>query len=153
MATLSEILILNGALPIEHLDALTGDEDIDERSIRSLVTQGVVSEAQFITARAASNNSKTVPLTDYPVDGTAVSMLPAALCRRHGVLGVGFEGEILVLAMVNPSNVLAIDDARAASGRTIKPLQVDERDLAAAFDRTLAHALERLAAVPHETLR
>jgi type IV pilus assembly protein PilB len=137
MATLSEILILNGALPIEHLDTLTGDEDVDERAIRGLVDQGIVSETQFITARAASNNSKTVPLTDYPVDGTAVSMLPAPLCRRHGVLGVGFEGEALVLAMVNPANVLAIDDARAASGRAIKPLQVDERDLAAALDRYL----------------
>ncbi|OIH95382.1 GspE/PulE family protein [Curtobacterium sp. MCBA15_001] len=137
MATLSEILILNGALPIEHLDSLTGDEEIDERSIRTLVDRGVVSEAQFITARAASNNSKTVPLTDYPVDGTAVSILPAALCRRHGVLGVGFEGDVLVLAMVNPSNVLAIDDARAACGRAIKPLQVDERDLASALDRYL----------------
>ena len=74
MATLSEILILNGALPIEHLDSMTGDEEIDDRSIRSLVDQGLVSEAQYITARAASNNSKTVPLTDYPVDGTAVSI-------------------------------------------------------------------------------
>jgi type IV pilus assembly protein PilB len=137
MATLSEILILNGALPIEHLDTLTGDEDVDERAIRGLVDQGIVSETQFITARAASNNSKSVPLTDYPVDGTAVSMLPAALCRRHGVLGVGFEGDALVLAMVNPANVLAIDDARAASGRVIKPLQVEERDLAAALDRYL----------------
>ena len=137
MATLSEILILNGALPIEHLDTLTGDEDVDERAIRALVDQGVVSESQYVTARAASNNSKVVPLTDYPVDGTAVSMLPAALCRRHGVLGVGFEGEALVLAMVNPANVLALDDARAASGRIIKPLQVEERDLAAALDRYL----------------
>ena len=137
MATLSEILILNGALPIEHLDSMTGDEDLDERAIRGLVDQGVVSEAQFITARAASNNSRTVPLTDYPVDGTAVSILPAALCRRHGVLGVGFEGELLILAMVNPTNVLAIDDARAASGRPIKPLQVDERDLLTALDRYL----------------
>ncbi|WP_066517699.1 GspE/PulE family protein [Curtobacterium ammoniigenes] len=137
MATLSEILILNGALPIEHLDTLTGDEDVDERAIRALVEQGVVSESQFVTARAASNNSKVVPLTDYPVDGTAVSMLPAALCRRHGVLGVGFEGEALVLAMVNPANVLALDDARTASGRIIKPLQVEERDLAAALDRYL----------------
>ncbi|MEG8034767.1 ATPase, T2SS/T4P/T4SS family [Sphingomonas sp. LR61] len=62
---------------------------------------------------------------------------PAALCRRHGVLGVGFEGELLILAMVNPTNVLAIDDARAASGRPIKPLQVDERDLLTALDRYL----------------
>lgn len=137
MATLSEILILNGALPIEHLDSMTGDEEIDERSIRALVDQGVVSEAQYITARAASHNSRTVPLTDYPVDGTAVSMLPAALCRRHGVLGIGFEGETLVLAMVNPTNVLAIDDARTASGRTVKPLQVDERELQSALDRYL----------------
>jgi type IV pilus assembly protein PilB len=137
VATLSEILILNGALPIEHLDTLTGDEEVDEKAIRGLVDQGVVSESQFITARAASHNSKTVPLTDYPVDGTAVSMLPAALCRRHGVLGVGFEGDALVLAMVNPANVLAIDDARASSGRVIKPLQVEERDLAAALDRYL----------------
>jgi len=137
MATLSEILILNGALPIEHLDAMTGDEDLDERAIRGLVDQGVVSEAQFITARAASNNSRTVPLSDYPVDGTAVSILPAALCRRHGVLGVGFEGDLLILAMVNPTNVLAIDDARTASGRAIKPLQVEERDLVAALDRYL----------------
>ena len=137
MATLSEILILNGALPIEHLDVLTGDEQVDERAIRTLVDQGLVSEAQFVTARAASNNSRIVPLTDYPVDGTAVSMLPAALCRRHRVLGVGFEGEALVLAMVNPANVLAMDDARAASGRYIKPLQVDESDLVAALDRYL----------------
>ena len=51
MPYLTDILIVRGILPIEHLDRISADED-DEPLIRDLVAKGIVTEVQFASARA-----------------------------------------------------------------------------------------------------
>ena len=134
MAYLTDILIVRGILPIEHLDKITADED-DEASIRELVEQGVVSELQFASARAEKLNLPFVELVDYPVDRVAVGLVPAAVCRRYDVLPIAITDGRLVLAMVDPGNVFALDDVRSAARMSISPVVAERNDLLAATDR------------------
>jgi type IV pilus assembly protein PilB len=62
-------------------------------------------------------------------------MLPGAVCRRHTVLPIAFADGALVLAMSNPGNVVAADDARTISGRAVLPVVATHDDLLAAIDR------------------
>lgn len=52
MASLTEILILHGLLPIEELDHLMAGDPADESAVRELVAKGVITEVQFARARA-----------------------------------------------------------------------------------------------------
>ena len=134
MAYLTDILIVRGVLPIEHLDRISADED-DEQSIRALVAQGIVTELQFASARAEKLNLPFVELTDYPVDRMAVGLVPAALCRRYEVLPIAMKEDRLTVAMVDPGNVFAMDDMRTASRMQIDPVVVERSDLATAIER------------------
>src|SRR5690606_39223096 len=98
----------------------TGRRADEESTVRDLLDRGVITEAQLASARAAQAGLPFVELLDYPVDHTAVAMVPAAMCRRYGVLPISVAGPNLVLAMADPGNVFAIDDVRAISRMQVK---------------------------------
>jgi len=135
MATLTEILILRGVVPIENLDSISGAWGEDEDAVRALVEKGMVTEVQVASARAAQAELPFVELMEFPVDRTAVTLVPAAMCRRYQILPVGIVGDILTLAMVDPGDVFAIDDVRAAARMQIRPVVAAPSDLRQAIDR------------------
>ncbi|MET3767531.1 type IV pilus assembly protein PilB [Marisediminicola sp. UYEF4] len=134
MAYLTDILIVRGVLPIEHLDNLSADED-DEPLVRALVAQGIVSEAQFASALAEKLNLPFVELVEYQVDRVAISVVPASVCRRYNVLPIAIEDGRMLLAMVDPGNVFALDDVRAAARMSVMPVVAEKVDLLAAIER------------------
>ncbi|WP_150307833.1 GspE/PulE family protein [Planctomonas psychrotolerans] len=135
MAYLTEILILHGALPIEHLDRTVAGASEDEAAVRALVADGHVSEAQLASARAARAGLPLVELVDYPVDRTAVALVPASMCRRYQVLPIAITDDRITLAMVDPGNVFALDDVRSAARMQVTPVVASQPDLLAALDR------------------
>ena len=137
MASLTEILVLRGLMPIQSVDGLTGDPAVDDRKIRQLLETGTVTAQQVASARAAQLGLPFVDLTEYPVDRAAIAAVPAALCRRHGVLPITIDGNRLLLAMADPGDVVAIDDVRAAARYQVRPVVAEAEDLRAALDRFL----------------
>ena len=135
MASLTEILILRGIVPIEKLDSISGERDKDEQAILQLLDQGVVTQSQLASARAAQAGLPFVELLEYPVDRAAVALVPAAMCRRHEVLPIGIAGDYLMVAMVDPGDVFALDDVRAASRMQARAVVAERSDLRAAIDR------------------
>ncbi|NYF09617.1 type IV pilus assembly protein PilB [Leifsonia sp. AK011] len=131
MASLAEILILHGIMPIESIDIGLDDDAL----VADLMDRGRISTAQVAAARAAQAGMPFVELLDYPVDARAVGVVPAALCRRYDVLPVGFAGGYLILAVADPGNILAIDDVRALAGQPVKCVVAELTDLRAALDR------------------
>jgi type IV pilus assembly protein PilB len=135
VATLTEILILHGLLPIEALDTLMAGDPADEGAVRRLVDSGVISETDFAKARAAQANLPFVELLDYPVEASALALVSPLVCRRHEVLPIGIDGGRLVLAMVDPGNVFALDDVGEAAGMRVTPVVAERSDLMSALAR------------------
>lgn len=135
MSSLAEILIIRGLMPIESLDAVTGDPADDDLHVLNLVDQGIVTYSQIASARAAQAGLPFVELIDYPIDRTAITLVPAALCRRHELLPIAVTGDLLTVAMADPGNVFALDDIRAATRMHISPVVAERQDLRAAIDR------------------
>ncbi|TFB73657.1 type II secretion system protein GspE [Cryobacterium glaciale] len=135
MTSLTEILIVHGLLPIEELDTVRLSERADEAAVRHLVEAGTITELQFAKARAEQKNLPFVELLDYPVDRLAVAKVPAAVCRRANVLPIAFEDGRLIVAMVNPGDVFAVDDVREAARMRVSPVVVEPSDLLAAIAR------------------
>ena len=135
MATLTEILILRGVVPIESLDSSSGAWGEDENAVRALVDKGMVTETQLASARAAQASLPFVELLDFPVDRAAVALVPAATCRRYQVLPISLTDDILTLAMVDPGDVFAIDDVRAAARMQVRPVVASPSDIRQAIDR------------------
>ncbi len=135
MTTITEILILRGLMPIESLDTMPSGRDDEERLLLDMLNRGVLNRSQLASARAAQAGLPFVELIDFPVDHAAVALVPAAIARRYSVLPIQFAGDSLIVAMVDPGNVVAIDDVRSISRRQVKVVVAERADLLQAIDR------------------
>ena len=97
--------------------------------------RGVVSEGHLVQLVASQLGMQFFELAEMTIDGAAISAVPGSLCRRYSLIPVGFEGEKLVVAMADPSNVVALDDVRSSAGREIRAGVATRGDIAGAINR------------------
>jgi type IV pilus assembly protein PilB len=122
-------------MPIESLDSMSGARADEETAVKELVEQGILTEVQLASARAALAGLPFVELLDFAVDQRALALVPPAVCRRYGVLPISFSGDYLILAMVDPGNVFAVDDVRSIARQAVKCVVAEKSDLLGAIDR------------------
>ena len=136
MKQLGDILLEGGHVTPEQLAGAVEEQRRLGRSLgRVLVDLGVLTEGQLVAALATQIGLKFVDLSDYPVDGSAVSRVPDMVCRRHNALPIGYEDGRLVVAMADPANVFAVDDIRSMTGMEVKPVVATKSDVIAAINR------------------
>lgn len=133
MVSVSEVLIIRGLLPIETLDQLR--DHGDEAVVGEFIERGLVTPSQVSSAKAEVAGLSFVELSEYPVDRAAVALVPAQLCRRHNVLPIHATGTTITLAMVEPGDVLAMDDVRALTRMHVVAVVAEKNDLLGAINR------------------
>jgi type IV pilus assembly protein PilB len=81
-----------------------------------LLEQGAITSDQLSRAIAERYGLDYVDLSAYHVDMAAANLIPVNTARRYRALPVGFvdQGTLLV-AMADPTNVLAVDDIQIAT--------------------------------------
>jgi type IV pilus assembly protein PilB len=100
-----------------------------------LLDEGIVSPVALLSSLARQFGVELVDLELEPVDPEAVSALSPALARRHRALPIRWDGEVLVVAMSNPADLMALDDIRAVIGRPVRPVMAETNQLQDAIAR------------------
>ena len=63
-------------------------------------------------------------------------MISAQAARRYEAVPVGFDADkVLMIAMADPSNVLALDDLRLMTGEELRPVVASKEDIAGVICR------------------
>ncbi len=134
---LSDLLLLQGHVSGADLGrAMDEQESTGEPLPEVLLRLGLLSPPQLYRVLADHLGLDFVDLSEYSVDPAAVGLIPDALARRHTMVPIGFsEAGALVIAMSDPSNVLALDDARNLTDLEIQPVVATPQDITAAIDR------------------
>ena len=136
-----EILVGQGKLGTEELRAVA--ETRGSGSIReALVLAGLVSEEDVARALAAAGGFEYVELRESLVDPAALPTLGEKTLRKHAALPLRVEADGLVLAMADPTDVLALDDLEALAGLPIKPV--------VATEGAIRHLQERVFGIDEE---
>ena len=136
MKQLGTILLEDGVVSEDQLmDAIDEQQRTGQSLGRALVELGLITEGQLVRALASQVGMEFVELSNAAIDQAAVALVPAAVCRRHTVLPIGFEDGAIKIAMSNPGNVVAVDDIRTMSGRKVIPVVAAHDDVLAAIDR------------------
>ncbi|MFC8191339.1 GspE/PulE family protein [Cellulomonas sp. NPDC057328] len=136
MKQLGEILLDEGLVTeAQLLAALDEQTSIGASLGRTLVELGMISEAQLVRALAAQVGMEFVDLDEYPVDRTAVTMVPASVCRRYSVLPIAIRNGALVVATADPANVVAVDDVRTVARVPVVPVVTTYDNVLRAIDR------------------
>ncbi len=82
-----------------------------------LLEQGAINGDQLSRAVAERYGLDHVDLSLYHVDVAAAALFPVTMARRYKAVPVGFvDAKTLLVAAVDPANVLAADDIQIATG-------------------------------------
>ena len=69
------------------------------------------------------------------VEPEALELVPEAIARRYHVIPLSKNGKVLILAVTDPDDVVAIDTVRTISGYEIKAVLTPEKDIMTAVER------------------
>jgi type IV pilus assembly protein PilB len=135
-ARLGTALLEAGHITEEDLAQAVDDQTSSGKELsRVVVEKGFVESATIVKMISAESGVPVIDLEIETIDPAAVGLVPEALLRRYTVLPVTGASGALVVAMADPTNVLAIDDLRAVTGMPIEPRVASAVDIEAAIRR------------------
>ena len=129
------MLVRAGVLSAEQLEeALAEKAETGKRLGEIVVDRGWVSSSDLARALAEQHHCEFIDVMEAEIEDAAASLLPERLARRYRAVPIRFLGEDEVLvAVADPTDVLASDDLRLALGMNIEFAVADQNDL----ERTL----------------
>ena len=85
-----------------------------------------------------------IQLSKMQFDGRVMRLLPQQIIQQHHVLPIAYANNRLTLAMVNPNNLVALDDVRRVlTGVIIEPVVTSEDDFKHFLTTTFAELLRK----------
>lgn len=120
---LGDLLLSVGLINEEQLNhALQLQKETKERLGTLLIDRGVITEKQLIEALQMQLGIEFVDLSKIDIDPRMSAQVPKNIARKYGVVPVRLEKDSLYLAMKDPMNFMAIEEAKTASRKRVIPM-------------------------------
>jgi len=100
---------------------------------RVLVDLGYATQGAILSVMAKQIGIEYIDFSDRKPDSIAISLVSRELATRYTLMPIELRDDVLVVAMADPQNVLALDDLRIITGRDIKPAISTKDDIIAAI--------------------
>jgi type IV pilus assembly protein PilB len=128
---LGDVLVSLGFVDRETVEDLVLEARAAGRPTgQMLLDEGILSGDQLAIAVAEHFGLQHASLEQLTPDVAAMHLVPGAALRRLDAVPVGFrDEETLLVAMVNPTNLLALDDLAMLTDLRVEPLVVSRDDL------------------------
>ncbi|WP_114298434.1 GspE/PulE family protein [Anaerobacterium chartisolvens] len=134
-------LVENGIITERQLEeALVLQEENSKKDGKGLLGQALVqmgycTEDDIARIMARKTGATFVSLRESPIDMTAANLITPEIANRYNAMPIGFEKNKLLVAMLNPSDIIAVDDLRLITGYDIQPAIVADSELRAAINQ------------------
>jgi type IV pilus assembly protein PilB len=142
-AKLGEILVRENLLtPHQLREALEFQREHGGRLGFNLVKMGMVSDDMITAVLSRQYGVPSVNLELFDVDESVIRLIPRDVADKYSVLPLSRVGATLTLAMVDPTNVFAMDDIKFMTGLNIEPVVVSEASVQEAISRYYSNSRE-----------
>jgi type IV pilus assembly protein PilB len=126
-AKLGEILVRENLLSAQQLrEALDYQRNHGGRLGFNLVKMGLVSDDMITAVLSRQYGVPSVNLELFDIEPSVIRLIPQEVAQKYSVLPLSRVGASLTLAMVDPTNVFAMDDIKFMTGLNIEPVVVSE---------------------------
>ena len=133
-AKLGEILVRENLISPQHLrEALDYQREHGGRLGYNLVKLGLVSDDMITAVLSRQYGIPSVNLDLFQIDESVLRLIPQEVAQKYSVLPLSRVGATLTLAMVDPTNVFAMDDIKFMTGLNVEPVVVAEASVAQAI--------------------
>ncbi|HJN17746.1 MAG TPA: ATPase, T2SS/T4P/T4SS family [Armatimonadota bacterium] len=133
---LGDILLRAGWVTQEQLQtALTVQAQSNRLLGAVMIEMDLVTSDQVREALASQAHIPSVDLSRTQLLPEITGLLPGEFCRRHSVVPIALDDDLVTVAAADPANVIAMDMVRAAlPGRRLKIVAAHEPEIVSAIE-------------------
>jgi type IV pilus assembly protein PilB len=133
---LGEILLKESLITPDQLrQALEHQKANGGRLGNSLVKLGFLSDDEVTAVLSRQYGVPSINLAYFEVDPNVIKLIPMETAMKYQVLPLSRVGSSLTLAMVDPTNVFAMDDIKFMTGFNIEPVVASETAITEAIKK------------------
>ncbi|MBI2162899.1 MAG: Flp pilus assembly complex ATPase component TadA, partial [candidate division NC10 bacterium] len=135
-ARLGDMLVKATLISKEQLTkALQQQETSGGRIGTNLVKLGFISEDDITSFLSRQYGVPSINLGHFEIDATVIKLIPSEIAQKHQVIPINRTGNVLTVAMADPSNIFAIDDIKFMTGFKVEPVVAAETSIKNAINK------------------
>ena len=135
---LGDLLVKEKIITHDQLDrALKAQRESgpNSRLGSTLVHLGFVSDEEVTNFLSRQYGVPAINLQYFEIDSSVVKLIPEETAKRYQILPLSRVGASLTIAMVDPTNVFAMDDIKFMTGFNIEPVVASESAIMEAIEK------------------
>ncbi|PYV93681.1 MAG: type IV-A pilus assembly ATPase PilB [Acidobacteria bacterium] len=109
-----------------------------------LIRLGFVTDDEITAILSRQYGVPSINLSFFDIDPSIVKLIPVETAQKYQILPLSRVGSTLTIAMIDPTNVFAMDDIKFMTGFNIEPVVASETAIREAIDKYYGstHAIE-----------
>ena len=136
ISNVGDVLVKGGVITPEQLKKAMDDQKKEGGKLgSSLVKLGFIEEKRLVECLSKQYGIPSIDLADIEADDELLKFIPEDVAQKYQLVPVKRSGATLSVAMVDPTNIFAIDDLKFLTGYNIQPFVVSESALKETIDR------------------
>ncbi len=136
MNRIGEMLVTAGKISKEQLDQALGSQQKEGGRLGThLVKLGLLGDEELVEFLSQRYGVPAINLNEVEIDESIIKIIPPDVARKYTILPVSKAGARLTIAMVDPTNVFAMDDIKFMTGYNVEPVVTSEAALREAIDK------------------
>jgi type IV pilus assembly protein PilB len=113
----------------------------------ALVKLGFLTDEDVTNFLSRQYGVPAINLSYFEIDPAVVKLIPFETAKRYQILPLSRVGASLTIAMVDPTNVFAMDDIKFMTGFNIEPVVASESSILAGIEKAYGTSQEDLETV------
>lgn len=119
---LAKLFVAKGYLSLDNLKTAVEEQKSNNRSLGEiLITRGYITESQLVELTNVDNQFSSVDLTNIDISEDVIKSIPKDTALENNLIPFGLQDSFLNVAMIDPTNLVLIDELRFLTGYNIKP--------------------------------
>ena len=137
VSKLGEMLVKAQLITDVQLDEVIKIQRREGGKLGSIVVRaGFCSDQDIVSFLGMQYGVPAADLEQWPtIDTSVIALIPKDLAQRHKVLPLQRTGNVLTLAMSDPTDIFAMDDVRFHTGYNVDPVVSSEMGLSRAVEK------------------
>src|SRR5438477_2665146 len=124
---LGDLLVREKVINHDQLtQALKKQRETGGRLWSVLVKMGLLTDEEVTNFLSRQYGVPAINLQFFEIDANVIRLIPQETARKHQILPLSRVGASLTIAMVDPTNVFAMDDIKFMTGFNIEPVVASE---------------------------
>ncbi len=133
---LGDLLVKEKIISQEQLQQATKvQKENNCRLGAALVKLAFLTEEDFTNFLSRQYGVPAINLSYFEIDSSVVKLIPYETAKRYQILPLSRVGASLTIAMVDPTNVFAMDDIKFMTGFNIEPVVASESSILQGIDK------------------